>query len=152
MEPPPPMKTAGFPHSARQRLARLGEGRVVHREADGAARAVLHELGPAIGRQPRLHVLAEGGADLVRVLVEDEAERDLRRGHGGDDGLEALPLVAAAHAVDLAGRPRPDHLERAAALSPAGTESPIAPRKASALKPSVSHCAASEFGSSGTPS
>jgi hypothetical protein len=51
----------------------------------------------------------------VGVLVEDEAEGDLGRRHRRDHRLEARALVAAAHAVDLAGGPGPDLLEHAAA-------------------------------------
>ena len=153
IEPPPPMKTAARAPLVGQRLARLGEGRRVDREADRAARAVLVKLHLAVGRQTRAHEIAERGADGVRVLVEHQAERDLGRGPGRDHRLEALALVAAAHAVDLAGRPRPGHLEHAAATlacrhrEPDGTEK-RAPGRTSAS----SHCSRRAAGSSGTPS
>ena len=60
--------------------------------------------------------VAEGVADLVRVLLVDEAERDLGRRLGRDHRLEALAGIAAADAVELGGRPRPDQLQHRAAL------------------------------------
>ena len=74
------------------------------------------ELGRAVGRQPLAHEGAERFADLVRVLLVDQAERDLRRCLGGDHRLEALAGVAADDAVELGGRPRPDQFQHRAAL------------------------------------
>ena len=59
-----------------QRIAGFGEGRVLDREADGAARTVFDELDRAIGGQAGADMLAEGGADLVGVLVEHQPEGD----------------------------------------------------------------------------
>ena len=78
IEPPPPMKAASLPHSSVSApwvFWNTGAGGV---EGDRGAGAVLVELDRAVGREPAVDVLAEGGADLVRVLVEDQAEGDLR--------------------------------------------------------------------------
>ena len=54
---------------------------------------------------------AKSLADLRRVLFVHQAERHFGGGFGGDDGLETLAGVAAGDAVELGGRPRPDHFE-----------------------------------------
>ena len=64
--------------------------------------------GRQLGRDPGAHPLF----DLVRVLVGDEPERDLRVRLGRDDRLLARPGVAAPDAVHLGGRPGADSLER----------------------------------------
>ena len=153
IEPPPPMKTASRPHSAvsaSRVLPKAGAsiGKRMALPAPCSMNSTLQSAGSA-----RAHEVAEGRADRVRVLVEHQAERDLGRGLGRDHRLEALALIAAAHAVDLAGRPRPGHLEHAS-----GRARPRAPRgrprpgTRSGRNGSSSHCARSAAGSSGTPS
>src|SRR5690242_4634751 len=67
---------------------------------------VIDELGTAVGRQARPHEGAERGADLLRILSADQAERDLRGGLRRNDRLRALARIAAPDAVDVAGRTR----------------------------------------------
>ncbi len=50
--------------------------------------------------------------DVCRVLVGHEAEGEFHEGLGGKHGFRTLALIAAADAVDLGGRPRPDTLGR----------------------------------------
>ena len=62
------------------------------------------------------HEGAERGADFLRVLLADQAERDLRHRLAGNDGLGPLAGVAADDAVDLGGRARRDLLDQHAVL------------------------------------
>ena len=99
------------------------------------------------------HESAESLADLGRVLLVDQAERYFRRGFRRDDRLEALAGIAARNAVELGGRPRPDHAPaRSGPVSPAGTDRPTGPRKVSAVSPSASQDFSTCDGVSSTPS
>src|SRR5690242_17100517 len=97
-----------------ERVARPGERVRLDREADRAPGAMLGEFHLAVGWNALPHELAKCGADCMRILVEDETEGDLGRRRGWNDGLEARSLIASAHAVDLAGRPGPDHFQNRA--------------------------------------
>ena len=97
-----------------QRGARLAHGGAVEGKVNCRAATVLAELDLGVGRQPIRHILAEGGANLVRVLSGDEAEGDLGFRRGRKHRLEAGAGIAAGKAVDLAGRARPDLLEHGA--------------------------------------
>src|SRR5690606_29837523 len=83
---------------------------------DGRRAAMWGEFYGHVSREHRFHMGAEGGTNLLRVLAGDEAEGNLGAGAGRDHGLEAVPDIAAAHAVDLAGRAGPELFEHGAAL------------------------------------
>ena len=74
------------------------------------------ELHRAIGWQAFLHKRAEGFADLHRVLLVHQTERDLGRGLCGDHRLEAFAGIAAGDAVYFRCRARPGKFQNAAAL------------------------------------
>ena len=116
IEPPAPTATALWPHSSASTLRALLSAGIVERQLQRRRQAEIAELDLAVGRQPRAHEGAEAVAHLLRVLLADQAERDLRRGLARDDGLGALAGIAADDAVDLGGRPRGDLLEHQAAL------------------------------------
>ena len=78
IEPPPPTKAASLPHSSVSAPCVFWNTGPEVSKATARAGAVLVELHRAVGRQPRPDVLAERRADLVRVLVEHQPERDLR--------------------------------------------------------------------------
>ena len=61
-------------------------------------------------------MLDEGAADLLGILIGDEAHRHLGAGPGGEHGLGAAPLVAAEDAVDVERRPHGGALLGAPAL------------------------------------
>ncbi len=83
----------------------------------------------AIGWNTLFHEGAEGFADLHRILLMHEAERDLGGSFRCDNGLEAFAGIAAGDAVDFRSRARPGELQNAATFSPDGMERPIGPRK-----------------------
>src|SRR3546814_3562515 len=68
------------------------------------------------------HEGLEDGADARRVLAADQPERHLRRCLGRDHRLAALAGVAAPDAVHVAGRPRPDPLQKVAAALARGKQ------------------------------
>src|SRR4051794_40541982 len=74
----------------------------------------------AVSRKTRANERVKCAPDLRRVLLSDEAKRDLRGSLGRDHGLEAFARVAAPDAVNFAGRPRPDLLQHAPALFSGG--------------------------------
>ena len=57
-------------------------------------------------RANRLQMLPHERNDFFRVLIRNEAHRDLRARPGGDDRFSALALVAAGEAVDFKRGPR----------------------------------------------
>src|SRR6266481_2207722 len=67
---------------------------------------VIGELGRAIPRQTRRHIVAKSLADLFGDLALDQPERNLRRRFGGDHRFRTLAGIAADDAVDVAGRTR----------------------------------------------
>ena len=111
MEPPEPTSAGAFAPFGFERGARLAHRFTVESEMDGRTAAVLAELHLGIGRQPIRDILAEGGADLLRVLPGDEAERHLGFGGGRQHRFEPGTGIPASKTVDLAGRPRPDLFE-----------------------------------------
>src|SRR6266508_496739 len=89
----------------RQGGACLAQSRVVIRELNGGRAGMIDELGAAIGRQSGADKGTERLADLVRVLITDQAERDLSRGLCRDDRLGAFSRIASNDAVHVARRP-----------------------------------------------
>ena len=90
IDPPEPTATAlRAPFRGKRACApcRAPDARAAARSR---ARRMGDELGHAIGRQALAHEAAEGRADLLRVLLADQAERDLGRGFGRNHGLCAL--------------------------------------------------------------
>src|SRR5829696_5721055 len=77
------------------RIAAVDEGR-------GHGHARRRDLG---------HEVPQGREDGSWLLVRDQPGRDLGVGVGGNDGLRALPLEAAPHAVHVQGGSRPLVLE-----------------------------------------
>ena len=90
IEPPAPTVTAllaPFVGSAARALtsAGLSNGSWIAGEPPKLANSTLQSTGSRARTKARKRV-----ADLLRVLVADQAERDLGRGLAGDDGLGAL--------------------------------------------------------------
>ena len=95
IEPPTPTSAGSSPHSSGSALrARCRNG---PSRAGGVAGLPpwAHELDAAVGRDARADEGAERFADLRRILVADEAERDLGGGLRRDHRLEAVAGVAA---------------------------------------------------------
>mmetsp|Transcript_29149 Transcript_29149/g.56201 ORF Transcript_29149/g.56201 Transcript_29149/m.56201 type:complete len:238 (+) Transcript_29149:2920-3633(+) len=82
----------------------------------GLACAVALKLHRAIGGQGVLHHLPKALADLPWVLITHQPEGNFGRGLGRQHRLEPVADVPAPDAVHLAGRARPDHLDRGAVL------------------------------------
>ena len=152
IEPPPPMKKASRPHSAVSASRVLPKAGASIGKRIALPGAVLDELDRAVGSAGTPGEVAEGGADRVRILVEHQPERDLGRRLGRDHRLEALALIAAAHAVDLAGRTRPGHLEHRAAALAGGHREADGAEEGAFVERQLAHCARSAAGNSGTPS
>ncbi|MCY1306973.1 hypothetical protein D9M70_568650 [compost metagenome] len=74
------------------------------------------ELHRAICRNVGADIGAERFADLLRVLVADEAEGNLRRSLGRNHRLEAFAGIAAGDAVDFGGRARPGQFQHRTVL------------------------------------
>src|SRR6478609_8950889 len=94
----------------RERRAGLLEYRRIRRHRQSRGAGMADELGRDVVGQAVADELMERGRDPDRVLIADEAEGHLGRGLAGDDGLAALPGIAAPDAVDVAGRARLDLL------------------------------------------
>jgi len=74
------------------------------------------EFDLGVGGKARANKGVEGSANLLRVLVADKPEGNLRHGFGGNDCLGPLPRIAADNAVYLGGRPRRDLLDQQATV------------------------------------
>ena len=103
-----------------QRAPRAAHRLAARRQRDRRAGAVGDELRRDVGRQPRLDEGAEALDDPLRVLLADQPERHFGARLGRQHRLRALADIAADDAVDVAGRARPDHLQRRAALLAGG--------------------------------
>src|SRR5271169_494737 len=101
-------------------IASLGKRLRFDREADSAPGAMLGKFHLAVGWNAASHEISKSGADRMRILVEYQTEGYLGRRRGWDDGLEACSLIASTHAVDLAGRTRPDHFQNRASFFTGG--------------------------------
>ncbi len=82
-------------------------------ERDRRAAARVDEIDAAVFRNPLADEVLQRVQSLVRILAGHQPTRDLGRRLRRDDGLGAHPLVAARHAVEFAGGPRPDLFEHA---------------------------------------
>src|ERR1700730_1927730 len=73
------------------------------------------KFGLVVGPETRAHEGGDGVLHLDRIMIADQAKRDLGRRLCRNDRLGALAGVTADDAVHVAGRPRPNLLEHAAA-------------------------------------
>ncbi len=110
------------------------------------------EVDRAVGRELRPDPVAKALADGVRVLLPDEAEADLGAGPRRQHGLEAFAGIAALDAVDLAGRARPDHLERGAVLLARRLRQADIAKEPGIVEAEALPLRGQSSGSSGTPS
>ena len=113
-----PTKAAGLGHSALSAVAGRLEGRVVGRHGRGGRGAVPREFGPCSQPGPaRLHEVAKRAPAACAGPARPTSRKlTLALACAGKHGLEPGARVAGDHAVDLAGRARPDHLQRGAVL------------------------------------
>ena len=100
----------------RQCRLSLPERRAVIRQLQRRVLRVIDEFRRAIPRQALADERAKRLADLPRVLLADQAERDLGGSRARDDGLRSFPGIAADDAVDVAGRPGRHLLDQDAVL------------------------------------
>ena len=115
MEPPSRIKTAWPREGFRQgSLGRPAESRVgVH--SVGFPAMPLPDFECDRGRRLLAQMFRDQSEGIHRILVRHQPEGQFRKGLPGDDSLGPIPLVAAADAVDLDGRPSPNPLQRAVA-------------------------------------
>src|SRR5271165_1879718 len=81
-------------------------------DAPQPTRAVADEFGFHVRGQAGGHERPERLDDPFGALLPDQPERDLGAGPRGQHGFRALARVAPDDAVDVAGRTRPQLLER----------------------------------------
>src|SRR5262249_3980564 len=86
-------------------------------------------LGAAVLGQALAHEGLDALLNLVGILARHQPAGDFHRSARRDHGLGPHPLVAAADAVELQGRPRPNLFEYAVAPLAGGNAEADLPRR-----------------------
>src|SRR5438067_3678903 len=100
----------------RERLPRPHQSRVIEGNLGRRRAGEVLEFDLGVGGKAFTNKSVEGSANLLRVLVTDKPEGNLRHRLARYDGLRSLPDIASDHSIDLGGRTSGNLFDRHAIL------------------------------------